>query len=406
MQIIRGFQYRIYPNKKQQELIIKTFGCCRFIYNQMLADKIDYYEETKSVLNNTPAQYKTEFEWLKEVDSMALCNVQMNLQAAFNKFFNEPNVGFPKFKSKKGARRAYKTSTVGTNIRLVDGKYIQLPKLSKVKIRLSRDLPEGYVIKNVTVFQDVDDKYFVSICVQYETKETESQPIKTAIGLDYSSPHLYVDSNNESPDITHWTRELADKLAREQRKLSRCEYGSNNYYKQLRKVNKVHAKIKRCRKDQLNKLSTELANKYDLIVIEDLDMKAMSQTLRLGKSTMDNGFGMFRDMLGYKLADRGKYLVKVDRFFASTKTCNECGTINKDITLGTRQRTCPSCGVVHDRDYNAAKNILDEGLRIMKGRAYPDSLFMLETEVSSSKKVSCSLSRDQANPACKKCIRR
>src|SRR5574344_2042231 len=356
MQIIRGFQYRIYPNKKQQELITKTFGCCRFIYNQMLADKIDYYEETKSVLNNTPAQYKPEFEWLKEVDSMALCNVQMNLQDAFSKFFNEPNVGFPKFKSKKGARRAYKTSTVGTNIRLVDGKHIQLPKLGKVKIRLSRDLPEGYVIKNVTVFQDVDNKYFVSICIQYEIEEIKSQPIRRAIGLDYSSPYLYVDSNNESPDITHWTRELA--------------------------------------------------NKYDLIVIEDLDMRAMSQTLRLGKSTMDNGFGMFRAMLGYKLADRGKYLVKVDRFFASTKTCNDCGTINKDITLGTRQWTCPSCGVVHDRDYNAAKNILDEGLRIMKGRAYPDSLFMLETEVSSSKKVLCSLSRGQANPACKKCIRR
>lgn len=356
----------------------------------MLADKIEYYEETNSMLNNTPAQYKTEFEWLKEVDSSALANAQMNLQAAFNKFFNEPNVGFPKFKSKKRARKSYKTSFTNNNIRLVDNRHIQLPKLGKVKIKLHRALPEGYVIKNVTVFQDVDDKYFVSICIQDEIEEMKPQPIRTAIGLDYSSPHLYVDSNNESPDIIHWTRELADKLAREQRRLSRCEYGSNNYYKQSRKVNKVYAKIKRCRKDQLNKLSTELANKYDLIVIEDLDMRAMSQTLRLGKSTMDNGFGMFRDMLEYKLADRGKYLVKVDRFFASTKTCNDCGTINKDITLGTRQWTCPSCGVMHDRDYNAAKNILDEGFRIMKGRALPDSLFMLETEVSSSKKFPCS----------------
>lgn len=387
MQITRGFQYRIYPNKKQQELISKTIGCCRFIYNQMLADKISYYKENKSMLMTTPAQYKTEFEWLKEVDSLALANAQMNLQAAFKKFFKEPNVGFPKFKSKKRARWSYKTSIVGTNIKLIDDKYIQLPKLGKVRIKLHRNLPEGYIIKNVTVFQDVDAKYFVSICIKYEAKEIEFQSIRKAIGLDYSSPRLYVDSNNESPDITHWTRELADKLAREQRKLSHCDYGSNNYYKQLRKVNKTHAKIKRCRKDQLNKLSTELANKYDLIVIEDLDMQSMSQTLRLGKSTMDNGFGMFRSMLEYKLADRGKYLVKVDRFFASTKTCNDCGAINKDITLGTRRWACPVCGAIHDRDYNAAKNILDEGLRIMKGRALPDSLFMLETKVSSSKKV-------------------
>lgn len=387
MQITRGFQYRIYPDKQQQELISKTIGCCRFIYNQMLVDKISYYKENKSILMTTPAQYKTEFEWLKEVDSLALANVQMNLQAAFKKFFKEPNVGFPKFKSKKRARRAYKTSVVITNIRIIDRKHIQLPKLGKVRIKLHRTLPEGYIIKNVTVFQDVDDKYFVSICVKYEAKEIEFQLIRKAIGLDYSSPRLYVDSNNESPDITHWTRELADKLAREQRKLSHCKYGSNNYYKQLRKVNKTHAKIKRCRKDQLNKLSTELANKYDLIVIEDLNMRAMSQTLRLGKSTMDNGFGMFRSMLEYKLADRGKYLVKVDRFFASTKTCNDCGAINKDITLGTRRWTCSACGAIHDRDYNASKNILDEGIRIMKGRAYPDSLFMLETKVSSSKKV-------------------
>lgn len=389
MQITRAFEYRIYPNKEQQTLIAKTFGCCRFIYNQMLNDKIEHYKLTKTMLKNTPAQYKTKFEWLKEVDALALANVQLNLQSAFNKFFREPNVGFPKFKSKKRERRSYTTSRNNSdNIKFLDNKHLQLPKLGSVKIKLHRDLPVDAIIKNVTVKQDVDEKYFVSICCQYEIDELVLQPIRTGIGLDYSSPMLYIDSNNQSPDITHWTRVLADKLAKEQQKLSHCEYGSHNYYKQLKKVNKIHAKIKRSRKDQLNKLSKYLADNYDLVAIEDLNMRAMSQTLRLGKSTMDNSFGMFRNMLNYKLTDRGKYLVKVDKFFASTKICNDCGTKNKNITLGTRQWVCPVCGVVHNRDYNAAKNILEEGIRIVKGRAYPDSLFMLEALASSSKKVS------------------
>lgn len=389
MQITRAFEYRIYPNKEQQTLIAKTFGCCRFIYNQMLNDKIEHYKLTKTMLKNTPAQYKTKFEWLKEVDALALANVQLNLQSAFNKFFREPNVGFPKFKSKKRERRSYTTSRNNSdNIKFLDNKHLQLPKLGSVKIKLHRDLPVDAIIKNVTVKQNVDEKYFVSICCQYEIDELVLQPIRTGIGLDYSSPMLYVDSNNQSPDITHWAKVLADKLAKEQQKLSHCEYGSRNYYKQLKKVNKIYAKIKRSRKDQLNKLSKYLADNYDLVAIEDLNMRAMSQTLRLGKSTMDNSFGMFRNMLNYKLTDRGKYLVKVDKFFASTKICNDCGTKNKNITLGTRQWVCPVCGVVHNRDYNAAKNILEEGIRIVKGRAYPDSLFMLEALASSSKKVS------------------
>lgn len=389
MQITRAFEYRIYPNKEQQTLITKTFGCCRFIYNQMLNDKIEHYKLTKTMLKNTPAQYKTKFEWLKEVDALALANVQLNLQSAFNKFFREPNVGFPKFKSKKRERRSYTTSRNNSdNIKFLDNKHLQLPKLGSVKIKLHRDLPVDAIIKNVTVKQNVDEKYFVSICCQYEIDELVLQPIRTGIGLDYSSPMLYVDSNNQSPDITHWAKVLADKLAKEQQKLSHCEYGSRNYYKQLKKVNKIYAKIKRSRKDQLNKLSKYLADNYDLVAIEDLNMRAMSQTLRLGKSTMDNSFGMFCNMLNYKLTDRGKYLVKVDKFFASTKICNDCGAKNKNITLGTRQWVCPVCGVVHNRDYNAAKNILEEGIRIVKGRAYPDSLFMLEARASSSKKVS------------------
>lgn len=387
MQITRAFEYRVYPTHEQQILIAKTFGCCRFIYNTMLADKIAHYELTKTMLWNTPAQYKSKYKWLKEVDSTALAKVQLDLQSAFKKFFREPNVGFPKFKSKKHERRSFTSSITNDNIKLIDMKHLQLPKLGTVKIKLHRALPVDAKIKSVTVKQDVDDKFFVSILCQYEVPDIEPVLIESAIGLDYSSPKLYIDSNNESPNITHWTRVLANKLIKAQRKLSNCEYGSANYYKQLKRVNKVHAKIKWCRKDQLNKLSKYLADTYDLVSIEDLNMRSMSRMLKLGKSTMDNGFGMFRNMLAYKLADRGKYLVKVDKFYASTKLCNDCGTKNMTITLKDRQWVCPSCGVVHDRDWNAAKNILDEGLRIMKGRDYPDSLFMLGTLVPSSRKV-------------------
>lgn len=387
MQMTRAFEYRIYPTHEQQALIAKTFGCCRFIYNAMLADKIAHYELTKTMLWNTPAQYKSKYKWLKEVDSTALAKVQLDLQSAFKKFFREPNVSFPKFKSKKHERRSFTSSITNGNIKLIDIKHLQLPKLGAVKIKLHRALPVDAKIKSVTVKQDVDDKYFVSILCQYEVLDIKPVLIKSAIGLDYSSPSLYVDSNNKSPDITRWTRYYADRLAKEQRRLNHCELGSANYYKQLKRVNKIHAKIKRCRKDQLNKLSKYLADTYDLVSIEDLNMRSMSQTLKLGKSTMDNCFGMFRNMLAYKLADRGKYLVKVDKFYASTKLCNDCGAKNMTITLKDRQWICPSCGVVHDRDWNAAKNILDEGLRIMKGRDCPDSLFMLETDVSSSRKV-------------------
>ena len=387
MQMTRAFEYRIYPTHEQQIIIAKTFGCCRFIYNTMLADKIAHYELTKTMLWNTPAQYKSKYKWLKEVDSTALAKVQLDLQSAFKKFFREPNVGFPKFKSKKHERRSFTSSITNDNIKLIDTKHLQLPKLGAVKIKLHRVLPVDAKIKNVTVKQDVDDKYFVSILCQYDVPDIEPVLIKSAIGLDYSSSVLYVDSNNESPDITHWTRKLADKLAIAQRRLSHCKYCSHNYYKQLKRVNKIHAKIKRCRKDQLNKLSKYLANSYDLVSIEDLNMRSMSQTLKLGKSTMDNGFGMFRNMLAYKLTDRGKYLVKVDKFYASTKLCNDCGAKNMTITLKDRQWVCPSCGVVHDRDWNAAKNILDEGLKIMKSRDCSDSLFMLGTLVPSSRKV-------------------
>lgn len=387
MKINRSFEYRIYPTKEQQVLILKTFGCCRFIYNQMLYDKIEHYRLTKTTLNNTPAQYKEKFVWLKEVDSTSLAKVKIDLMWAFKRFFNNPNVGFPKFKSKKRERKSYtSTRNNSNNIRFIDSKHLQLPKLGSVKIKLSRNLPYGSSIKNVTVKQDSDNKYFAVICVQYDVCNIENSPIRKAIGLDYSSPLLYVDSENRSPNIEHWTRMLGEKLSKEQRKLSRCVYGSKNYLKQATRVNKVYAKIKRCRKDQLNKLSTDIADNYDLVAIEDLNMVSMSKMLKLGKSTMDNSFGMFISMLDYKLKDRGKYLIKVDKFFASTKTCSICGEKNKNIALSTRQWVCQSCGSIHNRDYNAAKNILSEGIRIWKGRAYPDSLFMLEQQCSSSRK--------------------
>jgi len=375
--ITRGYKYRIYPTKEQSVLIAKTIGCCRLIWNVMLADKIDYYNQNKVTLKVSPAQYKSQYTFLKEVDATALCNVWRHLESAYQKFFNEPNIGFPKFKSKKRSRQSYTTSFINDNIRLSDSKHIRLPKLGDVKIKLHRPLPDGYVIKNVTISQEADGTYYASICVSYEVEEPTLHELAYALGLDYSSPLLYVDSDGNSPNIDKWTRKYAKKLAWEQRKLSRCVPGSKNYEKQRLRVAKVYAKIRRCRLDALHKLSHFLVENYDLIGIEDLDMRAMSQTLNLGKSTMDNGFGMLRSILIYKMADRGKYLITVGKFFASTKTCHDCGAVNKSITLDDRQWVCQECGAVHDRDKNAAKNIRDEAVRLWLGRNYPERLFML-----------------------------
>ena len=265
--INRAVKIRIYPNAEQRVQIEKIIGCSRFIYNCMLADKIEHYKKEKKMLRNTPASYKKEYPWLKEVDSLALANVQMHLESAFHKFFREPSAGFPRFKSKKSSRKSYTTNVVNGNI-FLEGKYLKLPKMTAVRMKLHRPISEKWKLKSVTVSREPSGKYFASL--------TES---------------------------------------------------------------------------------------FDAVCVEDLNLKGMAGGLHLGKGVHDNGYGLFLSMLEYKLEERGKYLIKADRYFASSKICSVCGNKKEELSLSDRIYYC-ECGNRMDRDVNAAVNIMNEGKRI------------------------------------------
>ena len=360
----KAYKYRLYPNKEQEILLAKTFGCVRFIYNKMLSDKIEHYKETKEKLNNTPAQYKKEFEWLNEVDSLALANAQMNLQTAYNNFFRSPKIGFPKFKSRKRNRFSYTTNNQNGTVSIKDGK-LRLPKIGLVKIKLHRLIPEGQKIKSATITKTPSGKYYAAILVEYEQEIPYVELDKNkALGLDYASHSFYVDSQGREADYPKFYRNAQKILARERRKLSLMKYGSNNYLKQKIRVARLQEHISNQRTDWIHKLSTRLANEYDYICVEDINMQNMAQSLKLGKSTNDNGFGMFRTILAYKLADRGKKLIKIDKWFPSSKMCRFCGNINQELTLSDRVWTC-ECGQVLNRDENAAINIMNVGLSMV-----------------------------------------
>ena len=360
----KAYKFRMYPNAEQRILIAKTFCCVRFIYNKMLGDKIEYYHQTQKKLNNTPAQYKKEFEWLKEVDSLALANAQMNLQTAYNNFFRSPKVGFPKFKSKKSNHRSYTTNCVNGNISIENG-YIKLPKIGRVKMKQHRPIPLDYKLKSVTINQTPSGKYYASVLFEYENQVQEIEP-QTFLGLDFSMHELYKDSNGKEPQYPRYYRQAEKKLAREHHKLSKMQKGSKNREKQRIKLAKLYEKVANQRKDFLHKQSRQITNAYDCVCVEDLDMKAMSQSLNFGKSISDNSWGMFTTFLQYKLEEQGKQFVKVDKFFASSQICSFCGYKNSDTkNLSVRAWDCPECGTHHDRDVNAAINIRNEGMRLM-----------------------------------------
>ena len=317
----RAYKFRIYPNDEQRILFAKTFGCVRMVYNYWLDRKIRQYEENKTNVTYTvcakemAAMKKTdEYAFLKEVDSVSLQQSLRHLDAAFQNFFRQPKAGFPKFKSKKRNKNSYSTVCINSNITIGNG-YLKL---------------------------------------------------QSFLGLDFSMHELYRDSNGNEPAYPGYYRKAEKKLAKEQRKLSRMQKGSKNRDKQRIRVAKLHEKVSNQRKDFLHKQSRQIANACDCVCVEDLDMKAMSQSLNFGKSVMDNGWGMFTAFLKYKLEEQGKRLVKVDRFFASSQICNICGYKNPETkNLAVRAWDCPQCGKHHDRDVNAAINIRNEGMRLV-----------------------------------------
>ena len=371
----KAIRYKLYPTDEQAAFFNKTFGCCRKIWNLMLADKVSSYRETKHFGHQTPAQYKKDYPYLKEVDSLALTNVQLHLQAAMAARFDKKrkkNTRFPRFKSKKYARRSYTTNNQKGTVAVISNKYIRLPKIGNIKAVIHR-LPESnWLLKSATISQCSDGTYYASVLFEYDA-DIKCVPVSdNALGLDYASDGLYMDSNGHRGSNHKYYKESEKKLIKAQRRLSRRtgskknEIPSRNYLKQKHKVAVIHRHIANQRRDHLQKQSTEIANQYDIVCVEDLNMQAIANRKHhLGKHTYDNGYGRFLSMLSYKMADRGKYLVKVDKWFPSSQLCSCCGAVldgDDRLTLRDREWVCPSCGTHHIRDLNAAINILNRGL--------------------------------------------
>ncbi|AFV23596.1 IS605 family transposase OrfB [Methanolobus psychrophilus R15] len=365
----KAYKFRLYPNPEQIEFFIKSFGCCRFIFNKMLGDKIEHYQVTKTMLNNTPAQYKEEYPWLKEVDSLALANEQLTLQQAFRNFFRDQKIGFPKFKSKKHSRRTYTTNNQKGTVAVVDNRHAKLPKIGIVRCRVHRQIPEDHKIKSATISQTGSGKFYISFLVEFEEEEVVV-PLdkKNSIGLDYSSPNFYVDDQGREANYPRFYRKGQKKLAAEQQKLARMKLNSNNYRKQKRKVAKVHEMVANQRLDWIRKEALSLSKKYDYVFVENIHLRGLAGSLNLGKSTNDNGFGMFRTIMEQKMNEIGKKLVKIPRFYPSSMTCSVCNTVYRGLTLDDRTWTC-TCGTFHDRDINAAVNIRNYGMTMIQQTA-------------------------------------
>ncbi|RBR39308.1 IS200/IS605 family element RNA-guided endonuclease TnpB [Enterococcus cecorum] len=376
MEQLKAYKFRIYPTEEQEIFFAKTFGCVRKVYNLMLNDRKKAYEEVKNDPSKkmtfpTPAKYKKEFPFLKEVDSLALANAQLHLDKAYKNFFRDKSVGFPRFKSKKNPVQSYTTNNQNGTIALIDSKFIKVPKLkSLVRIKLHRQ-PKG-MIKSATISRHSSGKYYISLLCKEEISELPKT--NSAIGIDLGITDFAILSDGQKIDNNKFTSKMEKKLKREQRKLSRRALlakkkgiplsEAKNYQKQKRKVARLHEKVMNQRTDFLNKLSTEIIKNHDIICIEDLNVKGMLRNHKLARSISDVSWSSFVAKLQYKADWYGREIIKVDQWFPSSQICSECGHKDGKKSLDIREWTCPICHTHHDRDINASINILTEGLRI------------------------------------------
>ena len=373
--IKRAYKFRIYPDLEQSRFFIKSFGCVRKVYNLMLDDREKAYEEYKSTGTKTkyptPAKYKEKYPYLKEVDSLALANAQLNLEKSYKNFLKNKDFGFPKYKCKSNPVQSYTTNNQNTIY--IKDKHIKIPKLkSLVKIRMHREIKD--LIKSVTISKNSLDYYFISILCEEEIEELPKA--NKNIGIDLGIKEFATMSDGTKAANLKFTKEYEKRLKREQRKLSRRRRlakssnrklsESKNYQKQKKRVAKIHNKIRNKRKDFINKLSTEIINSHDIICIEDLNIKGMLKNHKLARSISDVSWSEFGRQLEYKADWYGRTIVKVPTFYPSSKTCSKCGNVKKELLLSERTYHCECCGIKIDRDYNASINILRKGLEMLK----------------------------------------
>ncbi len=366
--MFKAFKYRLYPTESQAEKINQNIGCARFVYNQLLNDRIKVYRETKQKSKKTYSALKEEHDFLKKADSRALKNAQAHLDEAYNKFFKEPNTGFPKFKSKHKCRWSYTTDNNHNAIHF-KGNRLQLPKVGAIKVVQHRETV-GRII-SATINHERSGEFYASVLCEID--QPELLPVtEKKVGIDLGLHDFVVCSDGQKVEAPKIFKKAQDKLAKEQRKFARTQKGSNGHEKQRMKMARCHQKIKNQRNDFLQKLSTKLINENQVICLEDLSVKGMVKNHKLAKSVSDASFAKFVSILEYKAKWYGRTVVKIDRFYPSTQVCSTCGFQNTSLrglkNLSKREWVCPECGEVHDRDLNASRNVLKEGLRVLNPR--------------------------------------
>ena len=378
--ILKAYKFRLYPNAEQREFLAKHFGCCRFVYNHYLAERKKAYENDKTSLgyyanNHSLALLKKteEFAWLGEVYSHALQASLKNLDGAYRKFFKKQHK-FPKFPSKHDKQ----SCTFPDNVTIVDGK-LKLPKF-KTSLRMRGGEPTARRIHSATVSQTVTGKYFVSLLCEAEAEIYE--PNGKSIGIDLGIKDLAVCSDGERIANPRFLERSEKHLNYLQRQVSRKIKGSNNRRRARLKLSRFHERIANRRKDYIHKFTTRIVRENQTVCVEDLNVKGMESNHHLAKSVVSASFGEIVRQLEYKCKWHGREFVKVGRWFPSSKTCNRCGHKYSELTLKDREWTCPNCGEVIDRDYNAALNIRDEGMRILSGGGSPSDIKQKRVEAA------------------------